>query len=246
MVAVSIMELALLAHRKRRSMLLCQIDRRFPNPNKLTAVFRLPLTEILEILPCRTFLIKIDYLLQLIIDKDKLPMPIQRNTIQRQIILKALGEFSSHPTVDDVHAELQKTHPTISKSTVYRNLRQLAESGEVRQILLPGATERYDRRSDQHYHFQCKGCGSICDVDIDYLREINDAVRQKYGIRVDSHEVVFRGLCPKCEATQAATAAAGETPLGSLRMPTIRPASNTGEAVNQHDNKQHGKGYDHD
>lgn len=125
-------------------------------------------------------------------------MNIRRNTVQRQIILETLKKLRTHPTVEEVFLEIHKNHPTISKTTVYRNLRQLAECGEIRQIFLPDELDRFEGRTKQHYHFKCKTCGGISDVDIAYQAEINGMVEKKYGFQVDEHDLVFQGTCPKC------------------------------------------------
>jgi Fe2+ or Zn2+ uptake regulation protein len=125
-------------------------------------------------------------------------MKKHRNTMQRQVIFDSLRKFDTHPTVEEVYAEIKKTHPAISKNTVYRNLRHLSETGEIRKVLLPGEQERYDRLTIQHYHFQCENCGGISDIEIDYLKGVDEAVEQKYGIRISEHEIVFRGICPNC------------------------------------------------
>jgi len=123
---------------------------------------------------------------------------MQRNTVQRQIILEALNKFNTHPTVDELYSEIQKSHPSISKTTVYRNLRQLAQGGHIGRVALPDDVERYDKRTDQHYHFQCKSCGGLLDVDINYLDGINEKVHKKHGFQVDGHDIVFMGVCPQC------------------------------------------------
>ena len=127
-------------------------------------------------------------------------MSMQRNTVQRQIILDALGNLGTHPTVEEVYAAVQKEHPTISKTTVYRNLRGLAQAGMILQISLPDSAERYDGNGHPHYHFKCSGCGCILDVDIDYLEYINALVQGKYGCKIDRHDVVFTGVCADCTA----------------------------------------------
>ena len=124
---------------------------------------------------------------------------MQRKTVQRQIVLDALIKLNMHPTIEEIYTEIQKEHPSISKATVYRNLHQLAADGIVHKVSLPDGLERYEERIDQHYHFKCKICGGILDVDIGYLTDINDAVKVKYGVLVDDHEVVFSGICSKCK-----------------------------------------------
>jgi len=122
--------------------------------------------------------------------------------VQRQIILDALNKFMTHPTVDELYLEIQKNHPSISKTTIYRNLRQLAQGGQIGRVALPNDVERYDKRTDQHYHFQCKSCGELLDVDIDYLDGINEKVQEKCGFQVDEHTIVFMGVCPHCKRKQ--------------------------------------------
>jgi len=127
---------------------------------------------------------------------------MQRNTVQRQIIFETLNRFITHPTVDELYSEIQKSHPSISKTTIYRNLRQLAQGGQIGRVALPDDVERYDKRTDRHYHFQCKSCGALLDVDIDYLDGINEKVQEKNGFQVDEHDIVFRGVCPQCKKNQ--------------------------------------------
>jgi len=123
----------------------------------------------------------------------------QRNTVQRQIILDALRNLKTHPAIDEIYAEIHKEHPSISKTTVYRNLRKIANDGLIRKVSLPDGLERYDGCIDPHYHFKCKECGGIFDVNIQYLTDINDMVHAKHGFSVDEHDMVFSGLCVKCK-----------------------------------------------
>ena len=123
---------------------------------------------------------------------------MQRNTVQRRMVLDALQRLRSHPTVDEVFAEVCKEHPSISKTTVYRNLRQLADSNAIRQLFMADGLERYDFVSKRHSHFSCKRCGSIIDVEVEYFESMNDLVRKKYGFLVDEHNVMFSGICIGC------------------------------------------------
>ena len=129
-------------------------------------------------------------------------MSTQRNTVQRQIILGALLQLKTHPTIDEVYAMIHREHPSISISTIYRNLRRLAKDGVIRRVSLPDGLERYDQRTDQHYHFKCKNCGSIFDVEIsdpENLAGINEEVARRYGFSVNEHDIAFSGLCSKCK-----------------------------------------------
>ena len=123
-----------------------------------------------------------------------MPGEIKRNTVQRQIVLSTLNRIHRHPTVEDIYAEIQKEQPTISKTTVYRNLRQLAQNNTIMQICLPQDVERYDVNTQSHYHFICNRCGGITDLDIDYFEDIDQIVRTRYSLTIECHDLVFNGI----------------------------------------------------
>lgn len=130
----------------------------------------------------------------MIIDSNK-----TRNTIQKQLILDTIKILNNHSTVDDVYVEVKKSYPSISKNTVYRNLRQPAEDGKIQKILLMGEPERYDNTIKKHYHFKCNACGSMYDVEMDYREDINETAKQKNEHHIDEHDIVFRGICSACK-----------------------------------------------
>jgi len=132
---------------------------------------------------------------------------MQRATIQRKIILDTLKTFVTHPSAETLYAEICKNHPAISKATVYRNLRQLAESGEIAQIAAVDGSARYDGRTETHYHCNCKKCGSIFDAEIvTPIDDVNNLVQKKYGFRVSRHDMIFIGLCKTCCGSKTGTA----------------------------------------
>jgi Fur family peroxide stress response transcriptional regulator len=119
--------------------------------------------------------------------------------VQQKIVLDAMLELGDHPTVEEIYSEIHKEHPSISKTTIYRNLRQLAENEIIHQVSLLDGLERYDERTSQHYHFKCKNCGFVLDIDIEYIEGVNDSVRRAYDVQVDEHDVIFSGICQKCK-----------------------------------------------
>lgn len=125
-------------------------------------------------------------------------MSTKRITIQRQIILNTLQRLKSHPSVDVLCAEIYKQHPTISKATVYRTLRVLTAEGVIKKIAVSGDVARFDGCADTHYHFACKNCDKIFDLDMDCVNEIDNMVQAKYGVKVDGHEILFSGTCDEC------------------------------------------------
>ena len=125
-------------------------------------------------------------------------MTNKRNTIQRKIVHETLMRQKNHPTVEELHAAIQKDYPTISKTTVYRNLRILAQDGLVRQVMMLDGLERYEGQLDLHYHFRCRMCGKILDVEIPGLARMDASIKDKYGFLVEGHDIVFHGVCAGC------------------------------------------------
>ena len=56
---------------------------------------------------------------------------------QREALLTLLRSTRSHPSADWLYENLRKEFPNISLGTVYRNLAQLAENGEILKSALP-------------------------------------------------------------------------------------------------------------
>jgi Fur family peroxide stress response transcriptional regulator len=123
---------------------------------------------------------------------------IERNTVQRQIVLRTINNLI-HPFMDEIYDEIHIEHPSISKATVSRNLRLLADNKIIAQVFMPDGLERYDRRTESHYHFKCQKCGGIFDIDTGYLAKIDLAVEEKYGFKVEKHDIVFMGICLGCK-----------------------------------------------
>lgn len=122
----------------------------------------------------------------------------RRSTIQCALVLEAVNRLQNHATADEIYQAIVREHPTISRATVFRNLQRLCETGEISRREIPGGADRYDHLSHDHYHVRCEKCGRIFDVDMDYMPELEKAIRDTHGFRFTGHDIVFRGICPEC------------------------------------------------
>lgn len=122
----------------------------------------------------------------------------KRNTIQGQLVLNAVRQLSNHPTADDVYNHVEKLYPNISKATVYRNLNSLVEDGMLIKISVPDAADRFDHTLEKHYHIKCMKCKEFMDLNLDYMQELDDRVSDLTKYKILSHDVAFKGICPKC------------------------------------------------
>lgn len=117
---------------------------------------------------------------------------------QREALLRILCGVNTHPTADRLYEEIRKEFPKISLATVYRNLNQLVENGEIIRLECNGEAEHYDGNPKKHYHFICRKCTAIIDVSISDACKINDLVIEKDMLKVEDHELFFYGLCQNC------------------------------------------------
>jgi Fe2+ or Zn2+ uptake regulation protein len=121
----------------------------------------------------------------------------KRNTIQRQLIFNAVKELNIHSTAEQVYEYVKESHPSISKATVYRNLSQMADAGELLNIgTFYGATH-YDHNCHKHYHFVCEQCRRVFDVSATFpdISEITEL--DSFAIR--GYHLNFYGLCTECK-----------------------------------------------
>ncbi|WNY25045.1 transcriptional repressor [Methanolapillus millepedarum] len=88
---------------------------------------------------------------------------IKRNTVQKMKILEYLSGTKSHPTAETVYAEVSKEIPTISLSTVYRNLNMMAENNEILKFEV-GNEAHYDADTSFHHHAYCRFCKTVFDI----------------------------------------------------------------------------------
>lgn len=129
---------------------------------------------------------------------------IKRKTVQRSLVLEAVNKLKCHATAEEVCAEITQRYPNISRGTVYRNLKQLAECGEIRKIEVPRGAERFDHQSHDHYHVLCDLCGRVYDVDMAYIEDLQKSIKNTHGFKFRGHDIMFRGICPNCAVKEEA------------------------------------------
>ena len=126
------------------------------------------------------------------------PKGFVRRTRQRDAILEVLRGTKSHPTADWVYQEVRKEMPHVSLGTIYRNLRTLSEHGDIQELAFGSAHSRFDANPHSHYHFVCEQCGTIQDLEMPSLPELDRRAEELLGCQVRSHRLEFYGLCPDC------------------------------------------------
>ena len=126
-------------------------------------------------------------------------MVVQRNTVQKALVREAL-HCLCHPTAEEVYEYEHGKQPTISKATLYRNLKNMAAEGSILKVETPGGAARYDDILRQHFHGKCRKCGRVFDIEMDqkYADALRTKVKDSHGFTIENQELVFTGLCPEC------------------------------------------------
>lgn len=117
---------------------------------------------------------------------------------QREFIKTNLINRYDHPTAETVYLDVKSEFPSISLGTVYRNLSLLTELGEIQKISTGLGPDRFDGNPAPHYHFLCKSCGCVMDIDLDNQDNLDAAASDVFPGIIKGHSVQFYGLCPEC------------------------------------------------
>lgn len=141
-------------------------------------------------------------------------------TPQRECIFDVLWRAEAHPSAEAVFAEARNRMPTMSLKTVYQTLNDLAAMGEIQQLDLGTGSTRFDPNIDSHHHLVCTRCGTVRDLYADFSM-IGVPQGADQGFAVGGAEVVFRGLCPQCQAGSGAPVRlAAPHPVGYAKFET--------------------------
>ncbi|PVU81591.1 transcriptional repressor [Cellulomonas sp. WB94] len=123
-----------------------------------------------------------------------------RVTAPRLAVLDAVGHHA-HADTDTLLRAVRTTLPRVSVQAVYDVLHALTEAGLLRRIEPAGHPARYERRvGDNHHHVACRRCGAIEDVDCAVGHAPCLVPSATSGFTIESAEVTFWGLCPRCAA----------------------------------------------
>lgn len=116
-----------------------------------------------------------------------------RYSRQRDTVLKVVQSTDTHPTADWIYSQARKILPNISLGTVYRNLNQLVERGEIKSVKIDQSL-RYDRNTQRHEHLKCTRCGQLYDVQI-LPDDLIQSVYQNHRFQVSEVDLTILGIC---------------------------------------------------
>jgi Fur family ferric uptake transcriptional regulator len=124
----------------------------------------------------------------------------ERSTPQKRALAAALDASDQFRSAQDIFAQLRAQGENVGLTTIYNQLRSLAEAGEV-DSLQAGTGEMLYRRcrtGGHHHHLVCRSCGSTVEVEGPEVERWADRIAHRHGFVDITHTVEILGLCPDC------------------------------------------------
>lgn len=107
-------------------------------------------------------------------------------------------------TAGELSEYLKSNGVDVNKTTVYRNLDKMTESGQLikhKSLISDGyvyQTVEDNHHCEEHIHFQCCKCGSVVHLDDEKTAEYLRSVSAELGLEIDLHLSSLNGICQKC------------------------------------------------
>ena len=103
----------------------------------------------------------------------------------------------AHPGADLIWREAKKRVKTLSLSTVYATLNELAKHGVIKLLQFDRMENRYECNPEKHVNLICDRCKEIMDYEVPVSIEPKD-IAKKTGFEMTGMRLECYGLCEKC------------------------------------------------
>lgn len=125
----------------------------------------------------------------------------RRRTPQKAAVRAALEESSDFISAQELHQRLTERGSKVGLATVYRNLNDMAQSGEA-DVLQTSTNGQLFRScgGTHHHHLVCVSCGRAVEIEApveDWVASVSAA----NGFQLERHVVDVFGRCADCVAS---------------------------------------------
>jgi Fur family transcriptional regulator, ferric uptake regulator len=124
----------------------------------------------------------------------------ERSTRQKRAVAAVLDSSDSFRSAQELYTELRERGQNVGLTTVYNQLRALADSGEV-DVLRSDDGEALYRRctsAEHHHHLVCRECGRTVEVAGPEVESWANAVAAANQFVEVSHTLEIFGTCAAC------------------------------------------------
>lgn len=129
--------------------------------------------------------------------------PAGRSTAQKRAIAAVLADTGEFRSAQELHASLRSRGERVGLTTVYNQLRALAEVGGVDVVRAEDGESLYRqcRSAAHHHHLVCRRCGRTVEVDPPDLERWTADVARTHGFVEVGHVLEVVGTCGSCRTT---------------------------------------------
>jgi len=119
-------------------------------------------------------------------------------TPQRRLIVDIIHDAHRHISAEEIIDVVRQRMPGVNKSTIYRTLDVLEQSGAVYKSEANDRFIYHHAEEGHHHHLVCSRCGRTVECSEDLFGPIERSLIRRYGFAVDFKHVVIGGLCESC------------------------------------------------
>ncbi len=124
-------------------------------------------------------------------------------TFQRMQLLENIDKYG-HMSVDDIYAEVIKTHPSLSLATVYKNIILMVENSVLVEVPIEGKKSKYELAKEDHIHLVCTECGEVEDKPhMPQTDTLLHMLTEGEHFKLQKQQINLYGVCEKCQMVEA-------------------------------------------
>lgn len=124
----------------------------------------------------------------------------RRSTRQKRALAAVLDGSQAFRSAQELYAELRARGENVGLTTVYNQLRALAEGGEVDALRADDGETLYRRCITEHHHHHliCRGCGRTVEVEGPEVERWASRVATTHEFVDVDHTLDIMGTCARC------------------------------------------------
>jgi Fur family transcriptional regulator, ferric uptake regulator len=120
-------------------------------------------------------------------------------TPQRRLIVDIIHDSGSHLTAEDIIGFVHNRMPGVNKSTIYRTLDLLEETGCVLKSESGDHFIYHHAEEGHHHHLVCRKCAKTIECTENVFLPVEKQLAEKYGFQAKFKHRVIEGLCQECK-----------------------------------------------
>ncbi|MGH9091395.1 MAG: Fur family transcriptional regulator [Acidimicrobiales bacterium] len=126
--------------------------------------------------------------------------PQERSTRQKRALAAVLRASDGFRSAQELHAELRARGENVALTTIYNQVRALAEVGELDALRGDDGETRYRRctSDEHHHHLVCRRCGTAVEIEGPEVERWAARIGNEHGFTDVSHTLEIVGTCPDC------------------------------------------------